>query len=221
MIYTIYGRPKVGKTTLSLKGCPSRKTAIINSDNGLIGQSTKGITVIDDVSLRNLNETIRSPEFLHQHSYVVIDTATKLYEDLLFDIAGGKSPSLQNRMQANNEFATLLRNLQSPSRRIIVLCQEKLFFPEEEWVSDDDDEVASASVSIDMPPGPSKILLTMSDMIARLYIAKTQKGYTRRLWMTPTDSIVAGARSSRYTGKPPYLVNPTIPRVDQLLGWNK
>lgn len=219
MIYTIYGKPKVGKTTLALTNAPKGKTAVLNADDGLIGSDVAGITVVNDLSTANINKEVMSAAFLKKHDRIIIDTATAFYEQMLAEANGGKTPTLQSRGVVNNGFATLLRSLKSEGKDIIVLAQERMVQPTEDWVSDDDEEDIMASVTVDLPQGASKTLVTLSDCIGRLYMANVNDRYVRRLWLTPTPNIVAGARSSKYTGRPPYLTKPSIDRIDQLLGW--
>ena len=219
MIYTIYGKPKTGKTTMALKTAPRGKTAVLNADDGLVGIDTKGITVVNDLSSDNLNNTVMSGSFLKKHELIVIDTATALYDQMLYEANGGKTPSLQSRGAVNNAFATLLRTLKGEGRDVIVVCQEKMVQPTEDWVAEDDEEEQTASVSVDLPQGAAKSLVTMSDVIGRLYMANVNDNYVRRLWLAPTPGIVAGARSAKYHGKPPFLTKPSISRLNQLLGW--
>jgi len=219
MIYTIYGKPKTGKTTMALKTAPRGKTAVLNADDGLVGIGTKGITVVNDLSSDNLNNTVMSGAFLKKHELIVIDTATALYDQMLYEANGGKTPSLQSRGAVNNAFATLLRTLKGDGRDVIVVCQEKMVQPTEDWVAEDDEEEQTASVSVDLPQGAAKSLVTMSDVIGRLYMANVNDNYVRRLWLAPTPGIVAGARSAKYHGKPPFLTKPSISRLNQLLGW--
>lgn len=217
-IITIYGKPKVGKTTLALKGAPKGKTLVISSDQGLIGIDTAGISIEEDVSIRNLRKLAKSPA-VRNTKRVVIDTSTSLYAEILSELAGGGAPTLQQRGIANNEFALLLRELRGAKKDIIVLGQEKMVMPTEDWTSDDDDEDISASVTVDLPQGSHNVLTQLSDVIGRLYVANVDDKMVRRLWLTPTPNIVAGARSKTYTGKPPYLKAPSIDRLHQLLGW--
>ena len=219
MIYTIYGKPKTGKTTMALKTAPRGKTAVLNADDGLVGIDTKGITVVNDLSSDNLNNTVMSGSFLKKHELIVIDTATALYDQMLYEANGGKTPSLQSRGAVNNAFATLLRSLKGDGRDVTVVCQEKMVQPTEDWVAEDDEEEQTASVSVDLPQGAAKSLVTMSDVIGRLYMANVNDHYVRRLWLAPTPGIVAGARSAKYHGKPPFLTKPSISRLNQLLGW--
>lgn len=219
MIYTIYGRPKVGKTTMALAGAPKGKTAVISSDQGLVGIDTSGFTIIEDTSSGHINSTLLSSGFLKKHDRIVVDTATSLYSDFLLEISGGKTPSLNQRGIANNGFGSLLRQLRNSKKEVVIICQEKLIMPSEDWAPEDDDEDQTASVTPDLPQGPHSILMQMSDVIGRLYIANVDDRPVRRLWLTPTPSIVAGARSKKYQGKPPYLVKPSIDRLNELLGW--
>lgn len=220
-IITVYGKPKVGKTTLALKGAPKGKTAVLSSDQGLVGIDTTGITIEEDVSVRNLRKLVKTPAFTQKNQRIVIDTATSLYAEILSDIAGGGAPTLQHRGIANNEFALLLRGLRNGKQQVIVLAQEKMVMPTEDWVSDDDDEDITASVTADLPQGPHNTLMQMSDAIGRLYVANVDDKMVRRLWLTPTPNIVAGTRSLTYNGKPPYLKAPSIDRLNQLLGWTR
>jgi len=220
MIYTLYSKPKVGKTTLALADAPKGKTAVFNSDQGLIGVETEGLTIIDDLSTANINKTL-TPAFMKKHTRIILDTATSLHDIFLQEASGGKTPSQQTYGTANNGFSLLLRTLRHESKEVIVLCQERMVMPTEDWFSDDDDEENSASVTVDLPPGAAKTLLTMSDVIGRLYIANVNDHAVRRLWLTPTPNIVAGARSKTYTGKPPYLKSPSMKRINQLLGWTR
>lgn len=217
-IITIYARPKVGKTTLALKDAPKDKTLVISSDQGLIGIDTSGITVEEDVSIKNLRKIPKSA-VARQASRIVIDTASSLYAEILNELAGGGTPSLPQRGIANNEFASFLRDLRNLKKDIIVLAQEKIIMPTEDWTSDDDDEEVAASVTVDLPQGAHNVLLQMSDAIGRLYIANIDDKMVRRLWLTPTPNINAGARSKTYSGKPPYLKAPSIDRLNALLGW--
>lgn len=220
-IITVYAKPKVGKTTLALKGAPKGKTAVLSSDQGLVGIDLTGISVEEDVSIKNLRRLLKTPAFTQRNQRIVIDTATSLYNEVLSEIAGGGTPSLQHRGTANNEFALLLRGLRNSKKEIIVLAQEKMVMPTEDWVSDDDDEDITASVTADLPQGPHNILMQMSDAIGRLYVASIDDRMVRRLWLTPTPNIVAGTRSRTYNGKPPYLKSPSIDRLNQLLGWTR
>ena len=219
-IKTIYSRPKVGKTTLALKDAPKGKTAIFNADQGLVGIDTTGITVVNDLSARGLNKVL-SAQFMAKHDRFIIDTATSLHDLFLAEASGGKTPTQANYGAANNGFANLLRTLRNDDKEIIVLCQEKLIMPSEDWSPEDDDEEQSASVTVDLPPGAAKSLLTLSDVIGRLYIANVNDKAVRRIWLTPTPNIVAGARSKTYTGAPPYLKSPSIGRLNTLLGWTR
>lgn len=220
MIYTIYGRPKTGKTTLALQGSVPEKTLVLDADRGLIGSDTSGMTIITDLSGTNLNKTVMKDSFISKFDRIIIDTATQLYDDMLHEISGDRTPTLNARGIANNAFAQLLRWLRSEDKEIIVLCQEKIVAPTEDWASADDEEDSVASVTVDLPNGPTKTLTTMSDVIGRLYMANVNDRNVRRLWLAPTPSIVAGARSQKYRERPPFLTKPTIERLNKLLGWN-
>jgi AAA domain len=220
-IYTIYGRPKVGKTTLALKDAPKGKTAVFSGDRGLIGIDTTGFTIIEDLSTRNINKTVTSA-FLSKHQRIVVDTATSVHGAFLQEASGGlATPRKQDYGTANNGLATLLRTLRDSDREVIVTAQEKLVLPNEDWSPEDDDEDAAVMTTVDLSPGAASALLQMSDVIGRLYIAHVNGKPVRRLWLGPSGSIVAGARSKTYKGEPAYLKQPSIGRLNQLLGWTR
>jgi hypothetical protein len=217
---TIYGRPKVGKTTLALKDAVKGKTAILSADQGLIGIETTGFTVIEDLTSVSLNKTINS-RFLAQHERIVVDTATSLHGIFLTEASRGGPASQQAYGTANNALATLLRTLRDEKKEVIVLAQERLIVPSEDWAPEDDDEDAAVMTTVDLSPGAASALLQMSDVIGRLYIAHVNERPVRRLWLGPSSSIVAGARSKSYSGTPPYLKQPSIKRLNELLGWTR
>lgn len=217
-VYLIYSRPKVGKSTLALKDAPKGKTAVINADQGLVGIDTTGLTLVDDITSRGLNKVLTN-QFIAKHQRFVIDTATSLHEAFFEEAQGGNSQARYG--VANSALASIIRTLRDEKKEVIILAQEKLLMPNEEWDTDDEDEEVSASVTVDLTPGAAKAVLTMSDVIGRLYIANVNEKPVRRLWLTPTASIVAGARSKTYHGTPPYLKQPSIGRLNQLLGWTR
>lgn len=220
-IYTIYGRAKVGKTTLALKNAPKGHTAIFSGDQGLIGIDTTDFTVIEDLSTRNINKQLTSA-FLQKHTRIVVDTATSVHGAFLQEASGGlATPRKQDYGTANNGLATLLRTLRDSKRQIIVTAQEKLILPNEDWAPEDDDEDAAVQTTVDLSPGAASALLQMSDVIGRLYIAHVNDKPVRRLWLGPSSSIVAGARSKTYHGVPPYLKTPSIESLNTLLGWTR
>lgn len=221
-VITIYGRPKVGKTTLALKDAPKNKTAVFSADRGLRGVDTSGMTVLEDLSTKTINSTVNA-SFLAKHQRFVIDTASSLHSLFQQESAGG--PGSQIRKQdfgaANNGLATLIRTLRDTDKDTIVLAQERLILPNEDWSSDDDDEDEAVMTTVDLSAGAASAVMQMSDAIGRLYIAHVNDKAVRRLWLGPSSSIVAGARSMSYSGKPPYLTKPSIGRLKELLGWTR
>lgn len=221
MIYTIYSRPKVGKTTLALKDAPrGGKTAILSADQGLIGIDTAGLTVEEDMSSKNLSKLMNST-FIKSHDRIIVDTATALHASMLFELSKGGQSTQAHYGVANNALATLVRTLRDEKKTTIILAQEKLILPNEDWAPEDEDEDAAVQTTVDLSPGAASAILQMSDVIGRLYIAHINGKPVRRLWLGPSASIVAGARSKIYNGNPPYLKQPSITRLNQLLGWTR
>lgn len=222
-IKTIYGKPKVGKTTFALTGAPKGKTAIISADQGLIGIDTTGFTVIEDVSHKSLKKLV-TPAFLTKHERIVVDTATSLHGGFLEESAasgGFTTPRKQDYGTANSNLSSLLRTLRNSKKEVIVLAQEKMILPNEDWASEDEDEEEAVQVTVDLSPGAASALLQLSDVIGRMYIAHVNEKPVRRIWLGPSASIVAGARSKVYKGQPPFLKSPTVARLNELLGWTR
>lgn len=217
-VYTIYGRPKVGKTTLALNGADPRNTLIINADYGLTAIDTAGMTVWEDVSSAALAKRL-SQKDLRLFRRVVVDTATSLYESLLLEAAGGRIPNPGTYGQANTILGRILRQLRSTRADVVVTCQEKVVKPTEDWAPEDDEEESVASVAPDLPSGASKTLLAMSDVIGRLYTVSAASGLKRKLWITPTPGVVAGARSARIY--PDSITSPTLAKIKSVLGYTK
>lgn len=221
MIYNIYSRPKVGKTTLALKDAPKGKTAIISADQGLVGIDTTGITVEEDVSSKNLNKLMNGA-FIRSHTRIIVDTATALHASMLFEMSKGGPNTQAQYGTANSALSALIRTLRDEkSKENIILSQEKLILPNEDWISEDDDEDTGVMTTVDLSPGAASSLMQMSDVIGRLYIAHIDGKAVRRLWLGPSSSIVAGARSKVYKGTPPYLKMPSVARLNTLLGWTR
>ncbi|QDF16000.1 AAA-ATPase [Microbacterium phage MonChoix] len=220
-VYTIYSRPKVGKTTFSLKDAPKGKTAVISADQGLIGFDLTGITVEEDMSTKNLNKLMNGP-FLRSHSRIILDTATSLHGTMLFDMTHGAGASQAQYGTANAALLAIIRQLRNEkAKQSIILAQEKLILPNEDWASEDADEDTGVMTTVDLSPGAASGLLQMSDVIGRLYVAHVNDKPVRRLWLGPSGSIVSGARSKVYSGNPPFLKQPTVGRLNQLLGWTR
>lgn len=114
-----------------------------------------------------------------------------------------------------------MRTLRDEKKTTIILAQEKLILPNEDWAPEDEDEDAAVQTTVDLSPGAASAILQMSDVIGRLYIAHIDGKPVRRLWLGPSSSIVAGARSKTYHGTPPYLKQPSITRLNSLLGWTR
>lgn len=220
-IYTIYSRPKVGKTTLSLKGAKKGKTAILSADQGLVGMDTTGITVEEDMSPAHLNKLMNG-SFLRSHDRIILDTATSMHSEMLFQMTKGSAASQAQYGAANSALLAVVRQIRNAkSKQGIILAQEKLILPNEDWLSEDADEDTGVMTTVDLSPGAASGLMQMSDVIGRLYVAHVDDKAVRRLWLGPSSSIVAGARSKVYHGKPAYLKSPSIDRLDQLLGWTR
>jgi len=160
--------------------------------------------------------------FIKSHDRIVLDTATSLHATMLFEMTKGGGATQSQYGIANSALLALVRTLRDEKQKeCIILAQEKLILPNEDWISEDDDEDTGVMTTVDLSPGSASGVMQMSDVIGRLYIAHVNGKVVRRLWLGPSASIVAGARSRVYTGTPPYLKTPTIGKLNTLLGWTR
>lgn len=125
----------------------------------------------------------------------------------------------------------MFHNLNTLPIGVIYTAQERMFVAEDE-VTDDDPDVESSNVQyvVDLPKGARAALLSIVDVIGRLYVVKAtvkvRKGgpdapiteevrQQRRLWLEPHVSYDTGYRSQYVL--PPFMKNPTVPNLAQLI----
>lgn len=122
--------------------------------------------------------------------------------------------------------AQMLHNFSNLPMGVIYTCQERMV---EANASDEDDESGDGGFMFvpDLPKGARNAVNSIVDVIARLYIVRTEVKVKRgnqivqveknqhRLWLDPHESYDTGYRSEYVL--PRYIKNPTVPRLVQLI----
>jgi hypothetical protein len=112
---------------------------------------------------------------------------------------------------------------------VIYTAQERMFVAEDEASDDPDVETSSTQYVVDLPKGARAALLSIVDVIGRLYVVKaevkfrrtkdapieTEVRQQRRLWLEPHVSYDTGYRSEYVL--PAFMKNPTVPNLAQLI----
>lgn len=134
--------------------------------------------------------------------------------------------------RANDMLEQMLHNLNTLPIGVIYTTQERMIVLEDTTEVDDTDvETSDVQYVVDLPKGARAALLSIVDVIGRIYVVKTdvkvrdpndpKKVITktnvqqRRLWLEPHVAYDTGYRSEFVL--PPFMKNPTVPKLAQLI----
>lgn len=133
--------------------------------------------------------------------------------------------------RANDMLEQMLHNLSTLPIGVIYTAQERMIVLDDSTEVDDADiDTSDVQYVVDLPKGARAALLSIVDVIGRIYVVKTdvkmrdpqtKKVVTkegvqqRRLWLEPHVSYDTGYRSEFVL--PPFLRNPTVPKLAQLI----
>lgn len=174
----------------------------------------------------------------HDYKWVALDPTTRIHGFSLrfvMDMAEERSldtkPKLvqkQHYGQAGELTKEMLWKFHQLPIGVIYTAQERQI---EADSGDEDAEATEAASSYvpDLPKGARAAINSIVDVIGRIYVVKTSvrvkladgKGTTekevlqRRLWLEPSAQYDTGYRSDFVL--PPYLKNPTVPRLVELM----
>lgn len=91
--------------------------------------------------------------FIRSHDRIIIDTATSLHGAMMFEMNKGGPSTQQQYGNANGALSAMVRTLRDEKKKeIIILAQEKLILPNEDWVSEDVDEDTGVMTTVDLSP---------------------------------------------------------------------
>lgn len=215
MMFVFYGQPKAGKTTLAFSG---KADIFLDYDFGAQFVDTKGC------------ERVEAPPVAWLHEYrpkrgqwVIVDTLTQMHAHILNELASASpsrnsQPTLKHRAAANDVLGQFLRNVRGAGAHLVATCQDRVDAAEDWRAPDDANQEAVKSLGLDLPRGAASKITAMADVIGRVYINDDRE---RVCWLASAPGQVTGARSAVWDNNPPYVVDPTLPKIAELLGYTK
>lgn len=230
----VYGRNKQGKTRFT---GTAPKILIIDPEGGAEETlTTQDVYPVNSWS--ELNEAwryLQTAEAQGKYDWVGVDGLTrisnmslrfvmKLQEERDLDRIPGMVQQ-RDYGRSGELMKGLLFNLHALPYGIVYSAQERMETPGAFESEDDEVEDAEARFVPDLPRGVRSSVNAIVDVIGRIYTVKVEgvnsagkevKGLQRRLWIAQSDSLDTGFRSVN-RGLPPYLKNPTVPRLVELL----
>ena len=238
--YLIYGRNKQGKTGM-LKDTPN--LLVIDPENGSHWlPSRPDLKVWPVNNWADINPAFRYLELgNHPFEFVAIDGLTRIHNMALRFVMKQQEERDLDRIpgqvqqrdygKANELMKGMLYNFHSLDLGVIFTAQDRMDTGGFSDSEDDDDTDVEARFVPDLPKGVRSAVNGLVDAIGRIYTVQaevtskktgnTVKVARRRLWLAPSDKYDTGFRSEHYKGVPPYLTQPSIPRLSQLLATGK
>lgn len=237
--FLIYSRNKKGKTRFCTT--PGRdKVLILDPEDGTREMRRINPRVWHVDSWEDIDEVYKFLKLgKHEFEWFAVDGLTRISNMALrWVMKQNEERSLDSRPgavtqrdygRAGEMVKGLLYNLHSLPIGIVYTTQERM---QEVATGDDEDEDAEGSTVAyvpDLPKGTRSTVNSLVDVIGRLYVVKTtvkmrnpktkevveKEVNQRRLWLEPSILYDTGYRSDYEL--PPYLKNPTIPKLVQLL----
>lgn len=231
--YLIYARNKKGKTRLAasapdvLMVDPERGTDYETKINPKSWQVTSWSDVVE---VTDYMEAVGHD----RHKWVCLDGITRIHGFALNYVRNAaemasltrKPDQVSNRDygKANEMLKALLNRYHAMENvGLVITAQERMETMEADDTEDEDETPGNYLFIPDLPKGSRSAVNGVVDVIGRLYVVKveatvngtTKEVQQRRLWLGQSVKYDTGARSE-YT-LPPFLANPTIPRLTQLV----
>jgi hypothetical protein len=227
--FLIYGRNKKGKSTFGLSG-GINQTLVLDPEDGTDEMRTSNPHVWKITRWEDLDDCFNYLKYAdHPYKWVSVDGLTryanmalkyvmKLQEEKSLDRIPGMV-QLKDYGKSGELMKDLLTRFHNLPMGVIFTAQERMAenFDSEE---DEDSEEADALFIPDLPKGVRGYVNSIVDVIGRIYVVKNdQDKYERRLWIGESLKYDTGYRSDHVL--PPYLSNPTAPRLTRLIRTGK
>lgn len=237
--FLVYGRNKKGKTRF---GMTAPNVLIVDPEHGTDQYEKQNPKVWNLDEWGELDEVYK---FLkggrHDYKWVYLDGMTKIHNTgLNFVMRTEEERDLTRQPgfvqqrdygKAGEMIKSMVWNFHTLPMGVIYSAQERMergSFTED---SDEDMEETAAAYVPDLPKGARATLNSIVGVIGRIYTVRTEikrrvegeiveeMGIQRRLWLEPHVAYDTGYRSDHVL--PPYLANPTVPRLINLLNTGK
>lgn len=230
--FLIYGRNKKGKTTFSLSGGIDQ-TLILDPEDGTDEMKKSNPHVWKIERWEDLDDAFNYLKYgQHPYKWISVDGLTrysnmalkyvmKLQEEKSLDRIPGMVQQ-RDYNKAGELMKDLLTRFHNLPYGVIFTSQERM---QEASDSEEDEDVESSDVLYvpDLPKGVRGYVNSIVDVIGRIYVVKTEVNgkevIQRRLWIGESLKYDTGYRSDFEL--PPYLVNPTAPRLTRLIRTGK
>lgn len=217
----IYSRNKKGKTRFCTTAGQG-KILIADPENGTDAYIERDPHVWPIERWEDMDELYKFLRYgKHDYEWVAIDGLTRIANmSLKWVMHQAEEHDLSRRPgmvqlkdygKSGEIIKSMLYNFQTLPMGVIYTAQERQANAVD---SEDDEEVEDTSqVYIpDLPKGVRSAVNSIVDVIGRLYTVKLEDGkIQRRLWVEPNVMYDTGYRSDFVL--PPYLKNPTVPRL--------
>lgn len=235
----VYGRNKKGKTRL---GMTAPDVLVIDPEHGTDEYKKQDPKVWHLDEWEEVDEVYKYLKTgRHPFKWVFLDGMTKIHNSSLNFVMRTEEERDLTRQpgfvqqrdygKAGEMIKSMVWNFHTLPMGVIYSAQERQ--ERGSFVEDGDEEVEETAAAIvpDLPKGARSTLNSIVGVIGRIYTVKTEirvreageivekMGIQRRLWLEPHAAFDTGYRSD-FT-LPPYIANPTVPKLLNYLSTGK
>jgi hypothetical protein len=230
----VYSRNKKGKTRFCLTAGKG-KVLVVDPEHGTdrFLKADPHVWHLESwAEIDDIYKFLRSGD--HSYEWVAFDGTTRIANMALHFVTKRAEEADLNRKpgqitqrdygNAGELFKQMLYSFHALPLGVLYTAQERQIDGGDGEDEDDDVEISNIQYVPDLPKGSRAALNSIVDVIGRIYTVKVpgEDGdhvVKRRLWLAPSVAYDTGARSEYKL--PPYLENPTVPRLVSLLEGNK
>lgn len=228
--YLIYGRNKIGKTTLAATA--PGKTLILDPEAGAEFLDDS----VDVWTTPSWLEFVEAYKFIaaggHGYEWIVVDGLTKFSNMSLRYVMKQQEERNLDRVpgfveqrdygKSGELIKGMLYNFHALPYGVIYTAQDRMDSGAFDLDEDEDAVAPEVRFVPDLPKGVRSATNQIVDCIGRIYTVKVEgekdgkliKGRQRRLWIAPTDQYDTGYRLRKGAPKPPdFIKGPTIPKL--------
>lgn len=227
--FLIYSRNKKGKTTFCLSAGVDN-VLFLDPERGTDEMRTSNPHVWHIDRWEDLDDAFNFIKYGdHSYKWIAVDGLTKFSNMALKYVMKVQEEKSLDRIpgfvqqrdygKSGELMKDLINRLHRLDYGVIFTAQERM----EEAIDAEEDEDAEAGDAIyipDLPRGVRGSINSIVDVIGRLYVVKNEDDKAeRRLWIGESLKYDTGSRSDHEL--PPYLKNPTVPRLVRLIRTGK
>lgn len=217
MITLVYGQPKTGKTTFAAT-VPGIKIIDLEGGTRAVKAETTQVDAWEDLAKEVQGIVAKPPRA------VALDSITVAHELALNFVSGrkrvdlltvAKPVSLPQYGQANELVKSLILTLRGLDIPVVLTGQAKVTYVDEAD-PEDADVAQTKEVTLALPGQARQFALMYADVIGYTESVKRDSNTGYRMWLKPTQGIVAGCRAD-IAARRPCLVSPNWERLERYL----